>query len=167
MTTTSRPRPVQAGRGRPLRAIPEDASAGDVTQIWAEQQFARLGVTETPEYGSPAWVKLRAEDPQKAAAVIEAAELWRRTQARERWLDQLVEDDPERWFALVTSDATAEARRALRYLRLSSQPTAAQVAERRAKYGPIHQLKATSGWPPIAVPGKPGHYLTYGQENPA
>lgn len=161
MTTTDTPRRT------PLRSIPEDASAGDVTQIWAEQQFAALGVIEAPEYGSPAWVKLRAEDPRRAAALIEAAELWRRSRARETWLDQLAEDDPERWFALVTADADAEAKRLLRLMRLSTRPTWTEIQTKRATHGGVHQLKATPGWPPIAVPGHPGRYLTYGQENPA
>ena len=47
-----------------------------------------------------------------------------------------------------------------RLANLRSTPTwAEQQAMRQPK--PAHQLRATPGWPPIAIPGKPGQYLTY------
>lgn len=138
---------------------------GAVTGLWAEAQFAALGVGEAPEYGSTAWLRLRADDPRRAAAIIFAAEMWRRHRAREAWLDQLIDDDPERWFAIVTEDADAQARKAAHVL--ARQPTAAEVAARRAQFAPSHTLKATPGWSPIAIPGQPGRYLVYDQENAA
>jgi hypothetical protein len=111
------------------------------------------------------WLRLRADDPRRAAAIIEAAELWRRFRARETWLDQLIDDDPERWFDIVTADADAHARKAAHVL--ARQPTAAEVAARRAQFAPAHTLKATPGWPPVAIPGQPGRYLVYDQENAA
>lgn len=168
MTTTDRPRAADTDRPRTLRSVPPDASAGDVTQIWAEQQFAALGVgdAEYPEYGSPAWVKLRVEDPRRAAAIIEAAELYRRSRARTAWLDQLAEDDPDRWFALITADAEVKARQTLRELRVASHPTHAELAKRRAQYGPVREVKATPGWPPVTIPGRPGwrRHLIDGQQ---
>lgn len=168
MTTTEQPRAADTDRARLLRSVPADASAGDVTEIWAEQQFAALGIgtDQYPEYGSPAWVKLRAEDPRRAAAIIEAAELWRRSRAREAWLDQLAEDDPERWFAIITADAEAKGRQTLRELKVSSSPTHAELTRRRAQYGPVREVKATSGWPPVAIPGRPGWHrrLINGQQ---
>ncbi|MEV6212139.1 hypothetical protein [Kitasatospora sp. NPDC051914] len=32
--------------------------------------------------------------------------------------------------------------------------------ERRRQFPPPHRLRATPGWPPIAIPGQPGKYLT-------
>lgn len=140
-------------------------TSGDVTALWAEQQFTALGIAEAPEYGTAAWLKLRADDPRRAAAIIEAAELWRRYRARETWLDQLLDDDPERWFSIVTADADAQASRMAGAL--ARQPTAAETEARRARDAPAHQLKATPGWPPIAIPGQPGRFLTPRQETAA
>jgi hypothetical protein len=126
----------------------------DPAALWAENQFAALGVDDAPEYGSPAWVKLRADDPRRAAAIIEAAELWRRHRAREEWLDQLLDDDPEHWFALVTETADAYSRRIAGAL--ARQPTAAEMTKRRARLQPAREVVATAGWPPIQIPGRPG-----------
>lgn len=162
-STPDRPRLVPTGRGRTLRSVPPDAMAGDVTQLWAEQQFSALGVTEAPEYGSPAWVKLRADDPRRAAAVVEAAELWRRYRARETWLDQLLEDDPDRWFSIVTAEANAEAVRMAPALARGKTSAEIRAARRRR---PAHRLAATPGWSPIAIPGRPGwwHHLLNGRQ---
>lgn len=138
------------------------ATPGDVTQLWAERQIDALGVTSFDEYGSAAWLKLRADDPGRAAAIVEAAELWRRHLAYEAWLDQLLDDEPERWFSIVTAEADRYARRIAGTL--ARQPTAAEMTARRAQQCPAHRLKATAGWPPIAIPGQPGRYLTFGQE---
>ncbi|MFP8882622.1 hypothetical protein [Streptomyces mangrovi] len=151
---SNRPRSTATAAGRgPLRAVPQNATAGDVTALWAEQQFAVLKVHETPEYGSPAWVQLRAEDPRRAAAVIEAAELWRRHRAREDWLDQLLEEDPKQWFAIVTADADAEAARIAPML--ARRPTNAELAARQQRPVP-RPVTASPGWPPVAIPGRPG-----------
>ncbi|MFF7021950.1 hypothetical protein ACFY97_13145 [Streptomyces klenkii] len=150
-----RPRPL-AGRGRPLRAVPENATAGDIAARWAGQQYAALGVTENPEYGSPAWVQLRAEDPRRAAAIIEAAELWRRHRAHEVWLDRLLDDDPDRWYSIVTGEANAAARKIAPAL--ARRLTADELRARRAQFKPVHVIRATPGWPPIAIPGRPGWY---------
>lgn len=145
-----------------------ELTPGDVAAAWAENQVTILAPEGgAPEYGGPGWVALRAEDPRKAAAVIEAAELWRRQQARERDLDALAESDPEAWWIEATEDAETEARRVLRRFRVSSTPTGAEMAARRSEYGPVHQLKATPGWPPIAVPGQPGLFLHPPTENAA
>lgn len=129
----------------------------DHTALWAEHQLTALGVNAFPAYGSPAWLALRANDPRRAAAIIEAAELWRRQQAREAWLDELLERDPEQWYQLVTADANAEAKRVLRAERLSARPTAAEVARRRT-YREPRPVVATPGWTPVAIPGRPGWF---------
>ncbi|MFI9236914.1 hypothetical protein [Streptomyces sp. NPDC053079] len=150
-----RPRSL-AGRGRPLRAVPENATAGDITGLWAEQQHTALGVAEAPEYGSPAWVQLRAEDPRRAAAIIEAAELWRRRRAHELWLDRLLDEDPDRWYSIVTEEANAAARAIAPAL--ARRLTADELRARRAQIKPVHVVRASPGWPPVAIPGRPGWY---------
>ncbi|MEV5506282.1 DUF2742 domain-containing protein [Streptomyces orinoci] len=141
-----------------VKPIPETdpsagITAGDVTALWAEQQFTALEVTDPPEYGSPAWIRLRAEDPRRAAAIIEAAEHWRRHVQREHWLDKLLTDDPERWFHVVTQDADGYARTIA--ASLARRPTNEELAGRRQPV-PVREVRATPGWPPIAIPGRPG-----------
>ena len=81
--------------------------------LWAEHQTTQLadGARDwsVPEYGTLPWLRLPAADPRRAAAVIEAAELWRRQRAEQARLGQLAEDDPDVWFRAVTADADAYA----------------------------------------------------------
>jgi hypothetical protein len=139
----------------PTTGAAAPAVHNDHTALWAEAQIATLGVEAFPEYGSPAWLTLRTADPRRAAAIIEAAELWRRQQAREAWLDRMLDENPEEWFRLVTTSANAEANRVLRAEKLSTRPTAAEVARRRV-YAEPRPVVATTEWPPIALPGRPG-----------
>ncbi|MFF1906019.1 hypothetical protein [Kitasatospora sp. NPDC058218] len=47
-----------------------------------------------------------------------------------------------------------------RHLRaMASTPTVAEQDEAR-RFPPPRQLRATPDWPPIAIPGHPGRYLT-------
>lgn len=128
----------------------------DPVALWAEGQITVLDAGDLPQYGSRAWRELSAEDPRRVGAILTAAEQWRRQQVEQEWLDQLADEDPVAWWVEITQDAEAEARRVLRRLQPSRQPTWAQIRERRAKHGPVHELRATSGWPPIAIPGRPG-----------
>ncbi|MFF7690569.1 hypothetical protein ACFZB6_31090 [Streptomyces syringium] len=128
--------------------------AQDAVALWAENQFAALGVTTNPEYGSLAWQTLRAAAPERAAAIIEAAELWRRHRAHATRLEQLLDNDPEAWAREVTADANAYARRIAPAL--AKQRTQAEIEARRATMPEAWPLTATPGWPPIALPGRPG-----------
>ncbi|MFD8610531.1 hypothetical protein [Streptomyces sp. NPDC059631] len=113
-----------------------------------------LDVTDAPEYGSPAWCALRATDPRRAAAIITAAEQWRRHASREAWLDRLLDDDPERWYAYVTAGANAYARSIAGDL--ARRPTQDELAARRARRRAARAVVARPGWPPVAIPGRPG-----------
>lgn len=141
---------------------------GDVTALWAEAQVTALLATnpkdEVPEYGSEQWARLPTEDPRRTAAVIEAAELHRRTVARQRYVDQLADTDPEAWFREHTTDANRHAARMGRTL--ASMPTAAEMRARRANWAPVREVAATEGWPPVAIPGRPGwrRHLVNGQQ---
>ncbi|MDI3417898.1 DUF2742 domain-containing protein [Streptomyces luteolus] len=127
-------------------------TADDPTALWAAAQ-ADLLPDDYPAYGSPAWRELPSADPRRFAAVLAAAELWRRHEVREAWLAGLDDDD---WQQEITRDALNDVRR----MRLSARPTRAELD---ALAGPLaaHRLTATPGWPPIAVPGQPGRYLTH------
>ncbi|MFF3982694.1 DUF2742 domain-containing protein [Streptomyces sp. NPDC001828] len=132
----------------------------DAPQLWAEHQVTTLaeGARDwtVPPYGSLAWSQLPPNDPRRYAAVIEAAEQWRRQAAEEERLDQLADDDPAAWYAEVTAGANDEARRLAG--RLARMRTLAELDAART-HRPPHQLRATPGWPPVAIPGKPGRYL--------
>lgn len=144
---------------------------GDVAQAWASDHVTRLleGRDDPPAYGSQQWLDLPRSDPRSIAAVLIAAEQWRQHQAEQQRLDELLDTDPDAWFAEQTADADDEAARTIRLLELSRQPTHAELAARRAQRPPAHVLCASPGWPPIRVPGEPGRYLTppSRQETPA
>ena len=165
---TSRPqdrsRLAIAGRGRPLRAVPNGVTPGDVTALRAETQIAALGVTTWPPYGTAAWLQLRPEDPRCYAATLEAAELNRRTEAEQQRLDDLMDNDPETWWREITADATAYAATRGRVLAARQTAEERRVAADRATNRRPHQLRATPGWPPIRIPGQPGRYLTYQEQ---
>ena len=150
-----------AGRGRPLRAVPENVTAGEITGLRAETQIAALRVDTWPQYGTPAWLQLNPKDPRCYAATLEAAELHRRAEAERHRLDWLMDNDPETWWREVTADATTYA--AARGHALAARQTAEErrVARDRAANRPPHQLRPTPGWPPIRIPGQPGRYLTH------
>ncbi|MFJ8388658.1 DUF2742 domain-containing protein [Streptomyces sp. NPDC094438] len=135
-------------------------NTADAAQLWAEHQVTTLadGAQDwsVPPYGSLAWSQLPPNDPRRFAAVVEAAEQWRRQAAEEERLEQLADDDPDAWYAEVTAGANDEARRLAG--RLARMRTLAELNAART-HRPPHQLRATPGWPPIAVPGEPGQYL--------
>jgi hypothetical protein len=140
------------------------AASGSTTASLPQQQPARVPgawpvlppVTTWPEYGSP---EFYAADPfgrEKRFSVFVAAEQWR---AQGQALEQL--DDVD-WYVHVFGDAR----------RLASQIIAAtnrirgfkEIREARQVRHEPHQLQATPGWPPIAIPGQPGRWLTYTHE---
>ncbi|MFI5805795.1 hypothetical protein [Streptomyces sp. NPDC051561] len=130
--------------------------AQDPVALWASAQVTTLGAVDCPEYGSPAWSALRAADPRRAAAIITAAEQWRRHNAREAWLDHLLIEDPERWFAHVTAEANAYAARIAPAL--ARRPTFDELAARRSAQVEPREVVAAAGWPPVAIPGRPGYW---------
>lgn len=126
-----------AGRVR-LHTVPPDAMAGDICHLRACAQAEALRVDDWPEYGSPSWLQLPADDPRVYVATLEAAELHRMHVER------------------IYADARAQA--------LDTLQRAAQGRDQRAstmRTREPHTLTATPGWPPIQIPGRPGEYLTY------
>ncbi|MFE2529467.1 hypothetical protein ACFXEL_35170 [Streptomyces sp. NPDC059382] len=132
----------------------------DTAQVWAEHQVTTLaeGARDwtVPPYGSLAWSRLPPDDPRRFAAVVEAAERWRRQTAEEQRLDRLAEEDPAAWYAEVTAAANDEARRLVG--RLARRRTQRELEAART-HRPPRQVRATPGWPPVAIPGRPGRYL--------
>lgn len=114
----------------------------DPVALLASAQVTRLldgqdPKVRLPRYGSVAWQRLRGDDPQKAAAVITAAEMWR------RYGD---EGDLLQWFREAQQQTRTP---------LSSRKTRAELDE-AARPKPAALVRATAGWPPVAVPGRPG-----------
>lgn len=141
-----------------MTVVHQNPAETDAVALWASAQVTALGVDTWPPYGTPAWRVLLADDPRKAAAIFEAAEQWRQHRAEADELDRLLTDDPEEWFRRVTADADAEARRILPAL--AKRPTAAEV-HARAGHQPPRVIAAARGWPPVAIPGRPGWFRHY------
>jgi len=106
---------------------------GDIAGLWADAK-SMFFAKDFPPYASKAWRDLHPDDPKRLAAALEAAELWRK-----------YGDDVTQWLREATAPKPP----------LWQGRTAAELAEAR-KPKPPHQLRATPGWPPIAVPGQPG-----------
>lgn len=114
----------------------------DPVALWASARVTQLldgqdPKARPPKYGSAIWQRLRGDDPQKAAAVITAAEMWRRYGDEEELLT---------WIGEAHQQARTP---------LSSRKTRAELDE-AARANPATPVRATAGWPPVAVPGRPG-----------
>lgn len=119
---------------------------GDFAQLWAGAKSLFLA-RDFPKYGSDAWRALHPDDPKRLAAALDAAEMWRKYGDEEALLA---------WFR--------EASRARPSI--ADRRTRAEL-DQAAKPKPPHQLQATPGWPPIAIPGRPGRHLYARQEKAA
>lgn len=128
---------------------------GDVTALWASARVTELldGRGEIPAYGSAEWNALRADDARRAAAIITAAEAWRRREAEQARLTALFEHDPDAWYRHVVEDADAAAARLGRTL--ASTPTWEELRRRR-QHKPPTPVRASPGWTPVGIPGRPG-----------
>ncbi|MER8197041.1 DUF2742 domain-containing protein [Streptomyces microflavus] len=137
--------PAEAPAGQPASNSEEapglEPELGDIVQLWADAKILYLATTY-PLYGSPPWRALAPDSPERLAAVLDAAEKWR------KYGDDIVEDLT---YAMRARPPISSGRPLAEY-------------DEAAKPHPSHQLTATPGWPPIAVPGKPGRYLTYTQQ---
>lgn len=132
-----------AVHGKGLRAVdtpapePSPIDPDALTALWADAKIA-WSARDFPKYGSREWIALGPDDPRRLAGALEAAEMWRRFGDEEElvaWLKNLG-----------------------RTPNLIDTRSRAQLDE-AARPKPAHQLQATAGWPPIAVPGQPGAYL--------
>ncbi|WP_435187010.1 hypothetical protein [Streptomyces sp. bgisy126] len=108
-------------------------SAHELTELWAGARIAWTDA-DLPAYGTPEWVALGPDDPRRLASALHAAEMWRRFGDEEGLVQWLTD--------------------------VSRVHTFAKKAPAPYRRRPAHVLRATPGWPPIAVPGRPGVYLT-------
>ncbi|MFJ9376836.1 hypothetical protein [Streptomyces sp. NPDC101455] len=120
----------------------------DAVALWAGARLDELldGQGNPPKYGIREWHQLPNGDPRKAAAMIMAAEMWRRYGDEESLLT---------WFRDATRNRDS----------LASRRTITEL-DALAKAQPPHPVRATDGWPPVAIPGRPGWYrhLVDGQQ---
>ncbi|MFE7130361.1 hypothetical protein ACFVIM_05845 [Streptomyces sp. NPDC057638] len=145
-------------------SAPPEALAEEVTGLRAEAQIAALEVTEWPVYGSLAWLRLSPRDPRCYAATLEAAERYRRAEADRVRHEWLMDHDPEVWWREAIGGADAIAARLGRALAARRTVGEIRAARHRSQVSVPRPLRATPGWPPVAVPGQPGRYLTAGGE---
>lgn len=116
----------------------ENVDVDAMVQLWADAK-TYWTARAFPKYGSREWIALAPDDPRRLAAALEAAELWRKYGDEEALLA---------WFREASRPRTP----------LAERRTRAEL-DALAKPKPAHQLQATPGWPPIAIPGQPGRYL--------
>ncbi|MEU5112012.1 hypothetical protein AB0G64_10965 [Streptomyces longwoodensis] len=90
-----------------------------------------------PKYGTREWQQTPGNDPRRTVALIEAAEMWR------RYGD---EDDLLAWFQQAHTARPP----------LSSGKTVAELPDVPKRVA--RPVVATEGWPPVALPGRPGWY---------
>ncbi|MEU7048077.1 hypothetical protein [Streptomyces eurythermus] len=115
--------------------------ADDPTALWAGALIAGLIGNDTapvPKYGGREWQQIASNDPRRTVALIEAAEMWR------RYGD---EDGLLAWFR----EAHAV------WPSLASRKTMAELDD-AARPKPAVPVRGTEGWPPVAIPGRPGWY---------
>ncbi|MEU0253277.1 hypothetical protein ABZ299_12375 [Streptomyces sp. NPDC006184] len=137
------------------RPAPPRGDYPDAVALWASARVTELlgGHADPPPYGSPEWRQLPGSDPRKGAAVITAAEMWRRhghdnlsvIEAAEMW--RRYGDDVLTWF----KEASAP------HAPIAERKTVAEL-DALAKPTPARPVQATAGWPPVAIPGRAGWY---------
>lgn len=88
-----------------------------------------------PAYGSPEWQQLDRDDPRRAAAIVFAAECWRRY-----WTPDMVTDRAEQ-FETEIAARLREAAHAIsagqNWVRVANAPSYAELQRRRAQPGPV------------------------------
>lgn len=115
----------------------------DAIALWADARIVFLA-DDFPAYGSPAWLALHPDDPKRLAAVIDAAEKWRKYGDEEGLLRWFREASVAR--APIASQRTrAELDEAWRGMR---ERAAAMWARERARLIPNPR------WPKVAIPGQ-------------
>ncbi|MBE1601297.1 hypothetical protein [Streptomyces stelliscabiei] len=112
----------------------------DPVSLWASARVSELldGQGDPPKYGNREWQELPNGDPRKAAAMITAAEMWRRYGDEQELMT---------WFRDAYRNREP----------LAGRRTLAEL-DALARLKPAKPVQATPGWPPIALPGRPGWY---------
>jgi hypothetical protein len=115
----------------------------DVVALWAEARSLFLA-EDFPPYGSPAWLALHPDDPKRFAAVIEAAEKWRKYGDEEGLLQ---------WFREASR---VREPLASRRTRTELDEAARSMRERAAEMWARERARITPNprWPKVAVPGQ-------------
>ncbi|MEH0587399.1 hypothetical protein QA942_26265 [Streptomyces sp. B21-106] len=123
------------------------AKSTDPMALWASNAVTQLldGQDNPPKYGSTAWRRLPGDDPRRAAAIIGAAELWRRFGDEQELMS---------WFRDVSRQREP----------LASRRTLAELDAFARQ--PATPVQAAPGWPPVRIPGQPGwhRHLVDGQQ---
>ncbi|MGV9275976.1 DUF2742 domain-containing protein [Streptomyces griseosporeus] len=137
------------------RPAPQRGDTPDAVALWASARVTELldGHDDPPAYGSPEWQRLPNSDPRKGAAIVVAAELWRRhghdnlsvIEAADMW--RRYGDDVVQWFKEASTPRAP----------LAQRKTIAEL-DTLAKPRPSRPVQASPGWPPVAIPGRPGWY---------
>lgn len=161
------PEMVETSRVRESNAVVAEAIVPQPRRRWTAHRLETPPVPDSwPKYGTQEWYDLDTRDPKKRLALFEAAESWRLHQLREAEEQTLIDTDPDEWWRQNMADARAWAASTVRRLNIARTRTRAEL-DAAAAPRPPHQLQATDGWPAVAIPGQPGHHLTYNAQKEA
>lgn len=152
-------------------AVRSDRKVRAAVQAWERGQLAALEAGGKPAeitYGSQEWLQLPLDDPRRGAALIRAAAAWREHCAElpERVIceanadiefGQTMRDEitAEVYTQLAAEQAADWALIAGWAKHLAKVPTVEEQEQAR-KFAPIREPVASAGWPPVAIPGRPG-----------
>lgn len=127
----------------------------DPVALWAEARTLYLA-EDFPPYGSAPWLALHPDDPRRFAAVIDAAEKWRKYGDEQGLLQWFADaQQPRRPLADRPTRAELDAE----YARCRER--AAQMwARKRAELSPSIR------WPRVAVPGQGSRTTTSPERSP-
>jgi hypothetical protein len=104
-----------------------------LAEMWSTARIA-WAEKDVPTYGTTAWAGLAPDDPKRLASALHAAEMWR------RYGD---EDALLAWFRDSSNRGLITLHQSQAYRRAPARP-----------------VQATTGWPPVAIPGRPGWVRT-------
>ncbi len=163
--------------GLPENVVWALRAANEAARRWATAQIAALtadGPDGEVQYGSPEWVALPVADRRRNVALLRAAEAWRSHSAglAERVVWQIEADVAAGELAREEHRAEWDTQQAeewqliARWARgLASVPTTDERLAARAAVQP-RAVRADAGWPPVAIPGRPGwwRHLIDGQQ---
>src|SRR5688500_13174960 len=112
-------------------------ASDQLAEMWST---ARIAWAEKgfPPYGSTAWAELAPDDPKRLASALHAAECRRKYGDEEALLSMLRDSSNRGPIDLYQSQAYRAA--------------------------PARLVQATEGWPPVAIPGRPGWVRAIGSD---
>ena len=140
--------------GRPVNEVRLAQHAQHATTAWLREQIQALGVEADrysgPLLGSPEWLTLPADDPQRAAAILHAARAWVEEKADMPGRFMIEMEQADKFAEWVVAEANDTARSMIPDLLKGVDAAVRHQAERE------RGVRATPWFTPVAIPGQRG-----------